>query len=299
MDQTTAIILATSLAIIMLGMGLSLVADDFKRIFSQPKAIVIGLTNQLILLPTLAFILVFLFPLQPEIAVGIMILAACPGGATSNLISHLAIADTALSVTLTAFSSLITILTIPFIVNFSLEQFMDQSNMIQLDVLQTFLQILIIIIIPISIGMIIKKYKKPFALKMEKPVRIASALLLILVIIGIILKEKENLISSFKEAGAIIISLNIIAMLVGYYSGKLLKVTSKRSLSIAIESGIQNGTLGITVAVVLLQNSSFAIVSALYGVMMLFTAAVIVYIGIHKHKKINYSNYIQQLRLQT
>lgn len=285
MDQTTAIILAVSLGIIMLGMGLSLVANDFKRIFLQPKAIIIGLTNQLIVLPIIAFTLASLFPLQPEVAIGVMILAACPGGATSNLISHLAKADAALSVTLTAFSSLITILTIPFIVNFSLEQFLDQSNMIRLDVVQTFLQILMIIIIPVAIGMMIRKRKEAFALKMEKPVRIASALLLILVIIGIILKEKESLAASFKEAGAVIISLNIIVMLVGYYSARVLKVTSKRSLSIAIESGIQNGTLGITVAVVLLQNSSFAIVSALYGVLMLFTAAVVIYIGIRSDKK--------------
>lgn len=285
MDQTTAIILAVSLAIIMLGMGLSLIADDFKRIFTQPKAIIIGLVNQLIILPVIAFTLASLFPLQPEIAVGVMILAACPGGATSNLISHLAKADAALSVTLTAFSSLITILTIPFIVNFSLEQFLDQSNIIKLDVVQTFLQILMIIIIPVSLGMIIRKYKESFALKMGKPVRIASALLLILVIVGIIIKEKESLASSFKEAGAVIISLNIIAMLVGYYSARILKVTSKRSLSIAIESGIQNGTLGITVAIVMLQNSSFAIVSALYGVLMFLTGAVVVYIGISKDKK--------------
>lgn len=285
MDQTTAIILAVSLGIIMLGMGLSLVANDFKRIFLQPKAIIVGLANQLIVLPIIAFTLASLFPLQPEVAIGVMILAACPGGATSNLISHLAKADAALSVTLTAFSSLITILTIPFIVNFSLEQFLDQSNMIQLDIVQTFLQILMIIIIPVAIGMMIRKRKEAFALKMEKPVRIASALLLILVIIGIILKEKESLGASFKEAGAVIISLNIIVMLVGYYSARVLKVTSKRSLSIAIESGIQNGTLGITVAVVLLQNSSFAIVSALYGVLMLFTAAVVIYIGIRSDKK--------------
>lgn len=285
MDQTTAITLAISLGIIMLGMGLSLVADDFKRIFSHPKAIIVGLVNQLILLPVIAFTLASLFPLQPEIAVGVMILSACPGGATSNLISHLAKADVALSVTLTAFSSFITILTIPFIVNFSLEHFLDQSNIIKLDIVQTFLQILMIVIIPVSLGMIIRKRKESFALKMGKPVRIASALLLILVIAGIIIKEKDSLGYSFREAGAVIISLNIIAMLVGYYSARMLKVSGKRSLSIAIESGIQNGTLGITVAVVLLQNSSFAIVSALYGVLMLFTAAGVVYIGISQDKK--------------
>lgn len=285
MDSTSAIILAISLMIIMLGMGLSLMINDFRRIFKTPKSIVIGLLNQIVLLPVIAFILASIFPLQPEIAVGIMVLAACPGGATSNLISHLAKADTALSVTLTAFSSFITILTIPFIVNFSLEQFLDQSNMIQLDIMQTFLQILMIIIIPIIIGMLIRKYRESFAMKMEKPVRIASAIVLILVVAGIIIKEKDTLAESFKQAGLAVITLNLIVMFVGFYSAKLFKITNRRALSIAIESGIQNGTLGITVAVVLLGNSQFAVVSAIYGVLMLFTGAAAIYIGSYQHKK--------------
>lgn len=285
MDSTSAIILAISLAIIMLGMGLSLVADDFKRIFLAPKSILVGLVNQLILLPLIAFGLASVFPLQPEIAVGVMILAACPGGATSNLISHLANADTALSVTLTAFSSFITILTIPFIVNFSLEQFLDESTMIQLDIVQTFLQILMIIIIPIAIGMLIRKYEENFALKMAKPVRIASALILILVIVGIIIKEKDTLAESFQQAGLVVITLNLVIMFVGYYSAKLFSINNKRALSIAIESGIQNGTLGITVAVVLLGSSQFAVVSAIYGVLMFFTGAAAIYIGSRQRKK--------------
>ena len=285
MDQTSAIILASSLAIIMLGMGLSLVVEDFKRIFYQPKGIVIGLINQMILLPLIAFGLAQVFSLEPEIAVGLMILAACPGGATSNLISHLAKADTALSVTLTAFSSFMTILTIPFIVNFSLEQFLDQSNMIQLDVVQTFLQILMIVIIPVSIGMLIRRFKENFALKMGKPVRIASAVLLVLIIIGIIIKNKDTLGDSFQQAGLVVVVLNIIVMFIGYYSAKFFKLTNKRALSIAIESGIQNGTLGITVAVVLLNNSTFAVVSAVYGVLMFFTGAAAVFIGSKQSKE--------------
>ena len=216
MDQTAAIILAVSLMIIMLGMGLSLVVEDFKRIFIQPKSIVIGLINQIVILPIVAFILASIFSLQAEIAVGLMILAACPGGPTSNLISHLAKADTALSVTLTAISSFVTILTISFIVNFALVKFLDQSNMIQLDVLQTLLQILLIVIIPISIGMIIRNKKEKFALKMGKPVRIASGILLIVIILGLIIKEKETLIVSFKEAGLVVVILNIFVMFFAY-----------------------------------------------------------------------------------
>ena len=134
MDKASTIVLASSLIIIMLGMGLSLVVDDFKRIIVYPKAIAVGLVNQLILLPLIGFAIVVIFPLAPEIAIGIMILAACPGGPTSNLIAHLAKGDTALSVTLTALSSFVTILTIPFIVNFALEHFLEEGQMIRLDV---------------------------------------------------------------------------------------------------------------------------------------------------------------------
>ena len=284
MDSTSAIILASALAIIMLGMGLSLVIEDFKRIFYQPKAIVIGLVNQMILLPLIAFGLASVFSLQPEIAVGLMILAACPGGATSNLISHLAKADTALSVTLTAFSSFITIISIPFIVNFSLEQFLDQSEMIQLDVAKTFGQILMIVIIPITIGMLIRKYKEEFALRMGKTVRIASAVLLFLIIIGIIIKERENLADSIQQAGLVVITLNLIVMFLGFYSAKAFKIKNQRAMSIAIESGIQNGTLGIAVAAGLLGNPTFAIVSAVYGVLMFFTGGLAIAVGSYLSK---------------
>lgn len=285
MDKTSTIILAVSLMIIMLGMGLSLVIEDFKRIFHQPKAIFIGLFNQIILLPVLAFIIAIAFSLKPEIAVGLMILSACPGGPTSNLISHLAKADTALSVTLTAFSSFITILTIPFIVNFSLETFLSQNTMIQLNKTETFLQILMVVIVPISIGMLIRNYKPNFALKMGKPVRIASAALLVLVIIGIMIKEKDTIFSYIKETGLVILILNILVMTLSYFLAKFLKVSTKRALSIAIESGLQNGTLGITIAIVLLKDSTFAIVPAVYGVIMYFTGAILIFLGLKLDKK--------------
>lgn len=285
MDQVSTIILGISLMIIMLGMGLSLVVEDFKRIFFQPKAILIGLCNQIFILPLIAFGLSILFSVKPEIAIGLMILAACPGGPTSNLISHLAKADTALSVTLTAFSSFITILTIPLIINFSLEYFLEQSTLIKLNKIETFLQILFIVIIPISIGMLIRNYKEKFALKMAKPVRIASAILLVVVILGILIKEKDTIFPSFKETGGVVLVLNLVVMVFAYFSAKTFKIANRRALSIAIESGIQNGTLGITVAIVLLKNSAFAIVPAVYGLIMFFTGALVVFIGLIQTKK--------------
>ncbi|MCP4312563.1 MAG: bile acid:sodium symporter family protein [Bacteroidetes bacterium] len=285
MDKASTIVLASSLIIIMLGMGLSLVIDDFKRIVVYPKAILVGLVNQLILLPLIGFAIVVVFPLSPEIAIGIMILAACPGGPTSNLIAHLAKGDTALSVTLTALSSFITILTIPFIVNFALEHFLDHGQMIRLDVIDAIKNIFIIIIIPIIIGMLIRRYASGFAMKMAKPVRIASGIVLAMVIIGIVIKEKENFVNYFQQAGIVALLLNVTTMTVGYFSARLFRIKDKRAISISIESGIQNGTLAITIAVVLLGSTEFAIAPAIYSLLMFFTGGVVIYIGLRRDKR--------------
>ena len=156
MEKISTIILAMSLIVIMLGMGLSLTFKDFRRVILYPKAIFVGLVNQLILLPLIGFGVASTLNLSPEIAVGIMILAACPGGPTSNLISHLAKGDLALSVTLTALSSLITILTIPFIVNFALSHFLEQGQLVELNILETIAQIFIIVVVPVTVGMLIR-----------------------------------------------------------------------------------------------------------------------------------------------
>lgn len=287
MDKISTMILAASLIIIMLGMGLSLVIDDFKRIIVYPKAIFVGLTNQLIILPLIGFAIVLIFPLKPEIAIGIMILAACPGGPTSNLITHLAKGDTALSVTLTALSSFVTILTIPFIVNFALKHFLEEGQMIRLDIFETIIRIFVIIVIPISIGMIIRRFKEGFALKMAKPVRKASGIVIALVIIGIVIKERDNIISYFQQAGIVALLLNITTMTVGYYSSKLFNIKYKKAISISIESGIQNGTLAITIAVVLLGNTEFAITPAIYSLLMFFTGGAVIYLGIKRSKATN------------
>lgn len=285
MDKVSTIVLAASLIIIMFGMGLSLVAKDFKRIISSPKAILTGIANQLIFLPVIGFVLVSVFPLAPEIAIGVMILAACPGGPTSNLITHLAKGDTALSVSLTAVNSIITIFTIPFVVNFALIQFMSEGQIVQLDVVKTIMQIFVIVIVPVSIGMLIKYYKNDFADRMAKPVRIASGILLMLIIIGILIKEKENIITWFQQAGLITLGLNVITMSVGYLSARLMRISEKQSISISIESGIQNGTMAISIATVLLARSEFSIAPAIYSLIMFFTGGIIIFYA-NKKKKV-------------
>ena len=274
------IILAISLIIIVFGMGLSLVKDDFIRIFQNPKAIIIGLLNQIILLPIIAFLLISVFDVGTDIAIGIMILAACPGGPTSNLITHLAKGDTGLSVSLTAANSLITIFTIPFVIDFSLTQFLDSSEMIQIDKLKTVTQIFVVVIIPITIGMTLKHVKPTFADKMNKPVKIASAIVLFLVIIGLVLKKKEDLIPYLKQAGLISLALNVTTMIIGFASSKIAKLNLAQSLTISIESGIQNGTMAIAIASGILLNENYAIAPAVYSLIMFFTGGAIIAYGI-------------------
>lgn len=282
MDSLSTYFLAGALFIIMLGMGLSLRIDDFRRTIYYPKAIFIGLINQLVLLPLVGFGITMLFTLEPEIGVGIMILAACPGGPTSNLISHLAKGDLALSVTLTALSSLIVILTIPFIVNFGLLTFLNTEQDIQLNVPATIGQIAIIVVIPVLVGMLIRHKNELFALKMAKPVRIGSAIVLMLIILGLIFKEKDNFASYFEQAGLATFALNVVTMILGYVSARIFLLKKEQAISIAIESGIQNGTLAITIAVVLLDNATFAIAPAVYSIIMFFTGAAMIYIGSRK-----------------
>ena len=223
--------------------------------------------------------------MAPEIAIGIMILAACPGGPTSNLIAHLAKGDTALSVTLTALSSFITFLTIPFIANFALVRFLDEGQIIQLNVVQTIAQIFIIIIIPITLGMVIRRFCEGFALHMARPVRIALAFVIALVIIGIVIKERTNFVSYFQQAGIAALVINVATMAVGYYSARLFGIKDKQALSISIESGIQNGTLAISIAVILLHSTAYSIAPAIYSLLMFFTGGIIVFFGLKGNRK--------------
>ncbi|GAA5225376.1 bile acid:sodium symporter family protein [Membranihabitans marinus] len=277
MDSVSNLILSLALVIIMWGMGLSLTIQDFKRVVKYPKAVILGLFNQLIILPILGLILITLLSIPAEIAVGLMILAACPGGPTSNLIVHLAKGDTALSVSLTAISSIVTVFTIPLIINFSMNHLLSQTAMVQLDVIDTIKKMCIVIIIPVAFGMMVKRYMNRFAEKMAKPVRIASAVLLFVIIIGIIVKEKDVLPGYFAQVGVATFLLNALSMFIGYFTAKLLKLSTFQSISISVESGIQNGTLALAIAVGLLENPVFAIAPAVYSIIMFLTGGFIIY----------------------
>ena len=279
----TEIFLPLSLAFIMFGMGLSLTFGDFQRILFYPKAVTIGLINQLVFIPLVAFGLIMVFGLQAELAVGLMILAVCPGGATSNLITHLAKGDSALSITLTAFSSLITVFTIPFLVNFSIQYFMPGGGQeFQLNVFGTVISVILITAIPVLIGMIILRRFPNLAHKIEPTFRKLSAVFFVIILVAAILKERENLLTYISQVGPVALTLNIATLAIGFFSARLLGLSKKQSRTVSIEAGIQNGTLGITIAATLIGNSQMTIPSAIYGILMFATAGIIIFLGNRK-----------------
>jgi BASS family bile acid:Na+ symporter len=275
----TALFLPFSLAVIMFGMGLSLRVEDFKRILIFPKAVGIGLLNQLVILPILAFGIVKAFSLPPELAVGLMILAVCPGGATSNLITHLAKGDAALSITLTACSSVITVFTIPFLVNFSIAYFIPGGEAKQLEVVGTVVSVLFITLIPVALGMITLAKAPRLAEKWDQPFRKISIVFFVVIVGAAILKERENLVQYFVEAGPAALALNLSTLALSFAMAKWTGLPFRQGLTIAIESGIQNGTLGITIAATLLVNSVMSIPSAIYSLLMFGTAALVILWG--------------------
>lgn len=273
----TDLFLPIAIGVIMLGMGLTLSLDDFKRIFIYPKAILIGVVNQIIVLPVVGFLLVSSFALSPELGVGIMILAACPGGPTSNLMSHVAKGDTALSISLTAIVSVITVVTIPFIVNFALQHLMGVATYQSLEVYDTVIKIFSVTIFPVIIGMTINRYAPEFARKSERGVKIASVVFLVLIILGAILKEKENVVTFFIQAGPVALALNVITMTIGYLTALFFGLNKRQRTSISIEVGIQNGTLAIAIALGMLENSQMAISPAIYSLIMFLTGGIFMY----------------------
>jgi BASS family bile acid:Na+ symporter len=273
----TDLFLPIALGIIMLGLGLSLTMEDFKRVAKYPKAMTVALGCQMILLPALCFFLVNVFGLEPALAVGLMLLAASPGGATANLYSHLSDGDVALNISLTAINSVLTLFTLPLIVNFSLDYFMDSGQYVPMQFSKV-LEVFAIVLIPVTIGMFIKNKFAGFASRMEKPVKIASALILIIIIVSVTIREKQLLADYFTVLGLPILLFNLLSLAAGYFIPRLLNIERKQSIAIGMEIGIHNGTLAIYIALSVLANSSMAVPPAVYSLLMFFTAALFGYL---------------------
>jgi bile acid:Na+ symporter, BASS family len=275
----TAIILPTALGIIMLGMGLSLVPEDFQRVTKYPKAIAIGLVSQLIILPIIGFAIASIVPMKPEIAVGLVILSICPGGPSSNLITYLAKGDVVLSVSLTALSSIITVFTIPLLANLALQRFLGESAAIELPIGQTMVQIFVITLLPCGLGMWIKQQFPGIARQLEKVTNKLAIVFLFTIILIVIIREWQRLPSFIAQVGIGVALLNIISSLAGFWFSKLCKLEISQQICIAIEVGIQNGTLAIAITAGLLKNPDMAVPAAVYSLFMYITALIAIFYG--------------------
>lgn len=270
----TAVLLPVALGIIMLGLGLTLTLADFKRVVTYPKAAVVGLGCQMLVLPLACFAIAKAFALPPELAVGLMLLSASPGGATANLFSHLAHGDVALNITLTAVNSVLSLFTLPIIVNFALVAFIGEGKVIPLQ-FDKVLQVFAIVLGPVTIGMLIRAKAEGTAKKLERPVRILSALVLVLVIAGAVLKERAHVVEYFQQVGLAALTFNLVSLAIGYFLPVLVRLPNKQAIAIGMEIGVHNGTLAIAIASspLLLNNSTMAIPPAIYSLIMFFTAA--------------------------
>ena len=274
-DPLLTFFLPAALGIIMLGLGLSLSLGDFARVAKFPKPVLIGLACHLLLLPRACFFLAKAFGLAPALAVGLMLLAASPGGTTANLYSHLAHGDVALNITLTAVNSVIAILTMPLIVNLSLAYFMSADQAIPLQFAKV-VQVFAIVLGPVAIGMWLRSRFPGFAERMQKPVKIISALFLLLIILLAVAKDWRTFVDYAPAVGGAALAFNLLSMAVGYCVPRLLKLNLRQAIAIAMEIGIHNGTLAIALALspALLNNPTMAIPAAIYSLIMFITAAL-------------------------
>lgn len=271
----TAVLLPIALGIVMLGLGLTLTVADFRRVVVFPKAVIIGLACQMLILPVVCFALAKLFDLPAPLAVGLMLLSASPGGATANLFSHLANGDVALNITLTAVNSVLSLFTLPLIVNFALVAFVGEGKAIPLQ-FDKVAQVFAIVLVPVGLGMVVRARREGLAKRLERPVRILSAAVLLLVIAGAVIKERVHLLEYFQQVGLAALSFNVASMLVGYFVPMLFRLPNKQSIAIGMEIGVHNGTLAIAIASspLLLNSTVMAMPAAIYSLIMFFTAAL-------------------------
>ena len=265
------IFLPLSLVFIMFTLGLGLTADDFIKVVREPKAFGVGILNQMVLLPIIAFSIVSLMGLTKEMAVGMMILACCPGGVTSNIITKLARGDIALSISYTAVVSIVTVITLPLITGFSMLHFMG-SDAPQLNLLSLGLTMFVITAVPVGIGLMVHTRYQSFANSYEPTAARISTVLFIIIVAGALASEWDAFINNLSTLGPAIIILVSVMLFIGYNSAHLFKMNKKRAVTVAIESGIQNATVGITIGNLILDQetglSILSLPSGVYGILM-------------------------------
>ena len=263
--------LPIALAIIMFGLGLDLTVRDFRRVGQQPRAVLVALGCQLVLLPMVCFGLVVAFHLPPLLGIGMMLLAASPGGTTANLFSHLFHGDVALNITLTAINSIVAIATLPLITNLTIAWF-DQSDSVSMPLIEV-VKVFVLILVPVGFGMLVRARRPGFATRMDRPVRAGSAVILALLILGILLDQRENVGSYLADVGLIAALFCAISLVVGYAVPRAAGVADDQAIASSFEIGVHNGTLAIFVAVEVLDSTEISVPAAVYSLLMFFLAA--------------------------
>ena len=271
------IFLPVALGLVMFGLGLTLTVADFNRVLKYPKAAAVALTCQLVLLPAICYGLVVAFGLQGALAVGMMILVAAPGGITANLFSHLAGGDVALNITLTAINSVLSAFTLPVVVALATWRFMGDQAAIGLQ-LEKFVQVLAIVLIPVAIGLWTRRRFGAWADRMHQRVSVASAVVLVLVILGAVAQAFDVLAANLGKLGGIALLLSTLSLTVGYFVPRLFRVSHRQAIASAMEIGIHNVTVAIIVAVSVIGNETMAAPAAVYGVLMFLPAAGVAYL---------------------
>ena len=269
----SGVLLPASLGIIMLGLGMTLHPADFRRILSQPKAVLIGLGVQMLLLTAICFGLCLLLQLPPELAVGMMLLAAAPGGASANIYSHLAGGDVALNITLTAVNSLLCLLSLPLIVGFSLAYFMAADQAVP-PPFGKIIEVGLIILVPVALGMGIRRSWPQLSDRVAKPLRLFSVLLLALLVVLTMVQQWRLLAEYAAIIGLACVLFNVLSLLIGYAVPLALKLPRRQAIAIAMEIGIHNGTLALFIAFTVLENSVMAVPAAFYSISMFITAGL-------------------------
>ncbi|WP_201607721.1 bile acid:sodium symporter family protein [Psychrobacter okhotskensis] len=280
-----SVVIPLCLFLIMMGMGMTLITNDFKRVLKYPKAVSIGLLNQLILLPIIGFALANIMPLRPEYAVGVMLLVLCPGGTTSNLFTFLAKGDVALSVTMTAIASIITVFSIPIVLSFSLIHFMGAGSEFQLPIIKTMISLFVITILPISIGMLIKRFAPRVADSSQVLVSRFGVTFLTFLVVFLSYVQRDIIVEALIATGPVSLLLNLSTMALGYYSSKWLGLNLAQRTSITMEVGLQNSTLSIFMALTLLSNYDMSMTPAIYTLVMFLTAGILVRVFTAQHNK--------------
>ena len=277
MNFVTDVILPLALAFIMFTLGLGLSSSDFSNVFKKPKNFLIGLISQLIFLPIVGLILVIIWPLPIEIAIGVMLIAAAPGGVTSNILTFFARGDVALSVSLTAVMSLLSAVSVPIVLAISIGLIGDSSLPESISLTGIALSMFLIVTLPVLLGMGVRSFLNSLTLKIEKSARFISTLLFILVLLGAILAERENVVSYFAQTGLVVLVLNILMMLIAFYWSGFFGTGISQKKAIAIECGLQNGTLAIFVGTSVFGGGLYIIPAATYSLVMYLTSLIFIF----------------------